>query len=65
LQSLCGQVRKMSPSDFVWLTDEARMSSQDVHANIWARGGQLDSPLQSILGNEMRDVPGEDPYQKK
>ena len=59
LQSLCRQVQKMPPSDFVWLTDEARMTSQGVHATIWARGGQLDSPLQSILGNEMPDVSAE------
>ncbi len=53
LAALCRLVRETPPSDFVWLTDQERMFSQGIWAPIWARGGHIDSPPQSILGTEM------------
>jgi len=53
LAALCRLVRRMPPSDFVWLTDQGNLLSQGTWAPIWARGGRLDAPLQSILGNQM------------
>ena len=50
LTSLCGLVREMRPSDFIWLVDQGRMFSQGLSANIWARGGRDEDPPQSILG---------------
>ena len=64
LQSLCRQVREMPPSGFIWLTEEARMSSQGAHATVWAPGGRLDAPPESILGSEMPNTPGQDSFQK-
>jgi len=50
LASLCRLVREMPPSDFVWLTDQASLFAEGISAAIWARGGHLDSPPQSIVG---------------
>ena len=50
LTSLCGLVRQMRPSDFIWLVDQGKMFSNGLSANIWARGGRDEDPLQSILG---------------
>lgn len=53
LANLCRLVQEMSPSDFVWLTDEQRMTEHGVSAEIWARGGRDQAGLQSILGREL------------
>lgn len=53
LASLCRLVLETPPSDFIWLTDQDRMFSQDVGTRIWARGGRADAPPESILGTEM------------
>jgi hypothetical protein len=53
LAALCGLVQEMPPSDFIWLTDQERMVKHGLSANIWARGGRIEAPLQSILGEEM------------
>jgi hypothetical protein len=53
LAGLCRLVQSLPPSDFVWLTDRARMFSQGIEAAIWARGGRIEAPLESILGSEM------------
>ena len=50
LASLCRLVREMPPSDFVWLTDQASLFAEGISAAIWALGGHLDSPPQSIVG---------------
>ena len=50
LASLCRLVRQMPPSDFVWLTDQVSLFAEGITAPIWARGGHLDSPPQSIVG---------------
>jgi hypothetical protein len=43
-------VQQMPPSDFIWLADQGRMFSHGLAAKIWARGGRIDDPPQSILG---------------
>jgi len=50
LVSLCRVVRETPPSDFVWLTDHDRMFECGLSAEIWARGGLIDEPWESILG---------------
>jgi len=50
LASLCRLVQEMPPSDFIWLTDQERMFTNGVSAEIWARGGHHDNPPQSIFG---------------
>jgi len=50
LSGLCRLVQEMPPSGFVWLTDQEKMFSLGLSAEIWARGGRNDKPLQSILG---------------
>jgi hypothetical protein len=51
--ALCHLVKEMPPSDFIWLTDQERMFTHGVSAEIWTRGGQYDDPPQSILGPKM------------
>jgi hypothetical protein len=53
LIALCHLAKAIPPSDFVWLTDQERMFSRGVSADIWARGGRHDEPLQSILGSKL------------
>jgi len=50
LNLLCRFVRQMPPSDFIWLTDSEQMFSHGLSDKTWARGGNLDTDLQSILG---------------
>ena len=50
LASLCRLVQEMPPSDFIWLTDQERMFTNGLSAEIWARGGHYDNPPQSIFG---------------
>ena len=50
LGQLCRAIQEVPPSDFVWLTDDARLFEHGVSGNIWARGGRIDQPPQSILG---------------
>jgi Replication-relaxation len=52
-KALCRLVREMPPSDFIWLTDQDSMFSHGLPANIWARGGRLNNPPQSILGRNL------------
>ena len=51
--SLCGLVRNMPPSDFVWLTDLDSVRSEGIWSLTWARGGRVGRPLESILGRLM------------
>ena len=46
---LCKMVRQMSPSDFIWLTEQEKIFSDGVSAKIWARGGRFDKEPESIL----------------
>ena len=56
LAALCRLVQETPPSDFVWLSDQDRMFAQGVSADIWARGGKLDAPPESIVGQAMSRV---------
>ncbi len=56
LAALCRLVQETPPSDFVWLTDRDRMFTDGVSADIWARGGKLGAPLESIAGQTMSRV---------
>jgi hypothetical protein len=51
LRLLCSLVNKMQPSDFIWLTDIKSLSQNNPWDDVWARGGNLDISLQSILGS--------------
>jgi len=50
LAALCKVTQEMQPSPFIWLTDQERMFTDGVSANIWAGGGNLHATQQSILG---------------
>jgi len=51
LNDLCSLVRQMPPSDFVWLTNSQSMFKEGISANIWIKGGDVESHRQSILGS--------------
>jgi hypothetical protein len=53
LISLCRLVEEMAPSGFIWLTDQKRMFSSGLSAEIWFQGGRQDDRPQSILGSGM------------
>ncbi len=58
MKKMCDLVAGMPPSDFVWLTDQERMFSKGLSAEIWARGGKYQKPAESILGPKLRfDAP--------
>lgn len=50
LVNLCRLVREMPPTDFIWLTEQSRMFEEGVSYNIWARGGNIEAPPESIFG---------------
>ena len=50
LSTLSVLVQEMPPSDFIWLSEQARMFKEGISAPIWVRGGRLDAPPHSILG---------------
>lgn len=50
LANLCRLVREIPPTDFIWLAEQGRMFEEGVSSNIWACGGQIESPLESIFG---------------
>ena len=54
---LCHLVCRSRPSDFVWLTDIDEVVGRGLAARIWARGGRLDRPRESILGSQAPEVP--------
>lgn len=53
MSSLCGLVRSMTPSKFIWLSDRTRMFEHGLADAIWAAGGQQDLPERSILGDSL------------
>jgi len=58
MAGICRLVQDMPPSDFVWVTDRAALLSGGVWSAIWARGGRLGMPPESVLG---RLVPNPSP----
>lgn len=57
LAALSRLARDMPPSDFVWLTDQSRLSADGVWGEIWVRGGHLDAPPESILDSRKPGSP--------
>jgi len=57
LSGLCSLVRGNPPSDFIWLTTKERMHLHGISGFIWSRGGRIEGPRESILGNLARDLP--------
>ena len=53
MKALCDLVQGMLPSNFIWITDQERMFSRGIPADIWARGGRHDKPAESILGQKL------------
>jgi DNA-binding PadR family transcriptional regulator len=51
LVALCKLTQKMKPSNFIWLTECSRLFTDGASAKIWAKGGDLQAPQQSILGS--------------
>lgn len=50
MKKMSDLVARMPPSDFIWLTDQDRMFSHGLSAEIWERGGKYGKPSESILG---------------
>jgi hypothetical protein len=58
MKKMCDLVERMPPSDFIWLTDQERLFSKGLSAEIWARGGKYHKSSESILGPKLRsDAP--------
>jgi len=51
LVALCKLTQEMKPSNFIWLTECGRFFADGASAEIWAKGGDLRAPQQSILGS--------------
>ena len=56
LEALCRWLSVIRPREFVWLTDQAQLLERGIGARIWARGGCLDRPAESILGSRADGV---------
>jgi hypothetical protein len=50
MAAICRLIREMPPSDFIWVTDQQRMFSHGLSAEIWTRGGKNDALSRSIMG---------------
>lgn len=48
--ALCRFAKSIQSSDFIWLTDQAKMFDQGLSANIWVRGGRYEDQRESIMG---------------
>ena len=46
-------IQRMSPSEFIWLTDRQSLLTQGLWGPIWTQGGRGDRRGQSILGGRM------------
>jgi hypothetical protein len=53
LASLCRLVREIPPTDFVWLTRQEAVLQHGMSAEIWSRGGHLETPAESIVGSSL------------
>jgi DNA-binding transcriptional ArsR family regulator len=51
LVTLCHLAQEMKPTNFVWLTECGLLFADGASAEIWAKGGDLLGPQQSILGS--------------
>jgi DNA-binding MarR family transcriptional regulator len=53
MKQLCNLTQQMPPSDFIWITDQKKMFSRGISAEIWARGGRYHAAPESILGPKL------------
>lgn len=53
MTTLCRLVRDTPPSDFIWLVDRGNLMSEGAGSAIWAQGGRIDMPPQSLLSSRM------------
>ena len=51
---VCTTVAGLSPSDFIWVTDQDRMLQHGLGGDIWQRGGRPDCTPESIIGSFSR-----------
>ena len=52
MKAICDLIQEMPPSEFIWVTDQGRMFSHGISAEIWARGAGYDKPPESILSQK-------------
>jgi Replication-relaxation len=52
MKAICGLIQEMPGSEFIWVTDQERMFSNGISAEIWARSGWYDKPPESILSQK-------------
>ena len=57
LTALCNLAREMPETDFVWLTEQSRLFELGVSGDIWARGGHVDIPCESVFGSLLCSMP--------
>jgi hypothetical protein len=53
MKKICDLAQQMPPSDFIWITDQKKMFSRGISAEIWARGGRQHNSPESILGPKL------------
>ena len=53
MKSISNLVQETPPSKFIWITDQEKMFSRGIAADIWAKGGKYDQPSESILGKKL------------
>ncbi len=53
MSALCRLAQAMSPSNFIWATDQERMFDRGLGSDIWARGCDMAKPPESILGKTL------------
>jgi len=53
VKAICDLAQEIPPSNFIWVTDQDRMFSHGLSAEIWVRGGQYNKPPESILSKKL------------
>jgi len=53
MKALCDLTQEMPPSNFIWVTDQKRMFSHGLSAEIWMRRGQYGKPPESIISQKL------------
>jgi len=53
MKLICRLVQSMPPSDFIWVTNQQRVSINGAAAKIRARGGYYNKKLESILTDKL------------
>lgn len=53
MKSICDLAQETPPSNFIWITDQEKMFSRGIAADIWTKGGKYNHPSESILGEKL------------